>query len=63
MPSYNIKCSNAECDNYHSTTEIKKKMMEDYPPCQKCNSPTQAVFQQSGFVLLGKGWCGKTKRR
>lgn len=63
MPSYNVKCTNEECENSQTVYEVRKKMIEDYPPCDKCGSPIQSVFQPVGFVLKGRGWCGASKKR
>lgn len=63
MATYNVKCTNESCENSEEVFEIKKKMMEDYPPCDKCGSKLQAVFQPVGFVLKGRGWCGRNGRK
>jgi predicted nucleic acid-binding Zn ribbon protein len=62
MPSYNVKCQNESCKNSEQVFEIKKKMMDDYPPCPECGFTIEAVFQPVGFVLKGRGWCGTTRR-
>lgn len=61
MPSYNVKCTNDECKNSEEVFEIKKKMIEDYPPCPECGSKIEAVFQPVGFVLKGRGWAGQRR--
>ena len=62
MASYDVKCKNKDCEMSKVTTEIKKKMSEDYPPCAECGSEVESVFQTTTAVVFkGGGWCKKRR--
>lgn len=64
VPTYTVKCINESCSDHAVEKEIKKRMSEDYPPCEMCGGATQTVFQAvPSAVFKGGGWCKKRTRR
>lgn len=63
MPSYTVKCPNAQCEKHNEVKQITKKMSEDFPSCESCGTMTVSHFESApSFALKGSGWFGKSKR-
>lgn len=55
MPTYDYKCSNAQCEHEF---EGQAKMDARTPPCPKCRASTSKVFKgaRPAPQLKGGGW-------
>lgn len=56
MPSYNIRCTNKECN---AESEVIQKYEDPLPPCEECKSETVRFIKRTTFVLKGQGWFDK----
>jgi predicted nucleic acid-binding Zn ribbon protein len=63
MPRYDMVCKNSSCVEFEEPKEVVKRMSEDNPNCEVCDSTLTIVHLVSGFkpIFNGSGWCGQRK--